>query len=200
MRHVIIALAAGLALAAPSAAQAQGGQVQGFGGLSFGDVTNSQTFGGGFAVPLGGNLQIIAEGGRIHDVMPSLAGTIVDLTPFDAHVSAWYGEAGLRVIGSANRVVRPYAEATAGFARLMPGFTGSGSRADAIANTALRFLDTTEPMLGVGGGVILQGGPAFVDIGYRYKKITAGDSWRSFLVGGGDVSVNQVRVGVGVRF
>lgn len=66
-------------------------------------------------------------------------------------------------------------------------------------NTALGLLDSNEPMLGVGGGVIVQGGPVFVDLGYRYRKIYASDSLQAFLTGG-DFSVNQVRFGVGVRF
>jgi opacity protein-like surface antigen len=97
-----------------------------------------------------------------------------------------------------SRAVRPYAEATAGFARLRTGFTGPGS-ADGFVNGALGLFDTTEPLLGVGGGVLVQGGPVFLDLGYRYKKIMAGDSLQSLLTAG-DVSVNQVRIGVGVRF
>jgi opacity protein-like surface antigen len=51
----------------------------------------------------------------------------------------------------------------------------------------------------VGGGVIVQGGPVFMDLGYRYKKVMAGDSLQGLLTGG-DFTVNQVRFGVGVRF
>jgi hypothetical protein len=65
-------------------------------------------------------------------------------------------------------------ETTAGFARLTTGFTGAGSTADSIVNTGLRFLDRTEPMLGAGGGVLVQGGPLVVDLGDRYEKILAG--------------------------
>jgi opacity protein-like surface antigen len=113
-------------------------------------------------------------------------------------VSAWYGEGGLRLISSGG-AVRPYVETTVGFARLRTGFTGAGSTADAIGNTALGFLARTEPLLGAGGGVVFQGGPVFLDLGYRYKKILASDSLQSILTGG-DISLNQVRVGAGVRF
>ena len=197
-----LSIAAGvlaIALGIPSAASAQRSQFQGFGGLTFGDVTNSSTFGGSIGVPLSDNLQIIGEGGRMTDVMPSLVGTLVDFTPVDVRVSAWYGEGGLRFIASPGRAVRPYVETTAGFARLTPGFRGAGSTADTVINTALRFLDRTEPMLGAGGGVVVQGGPVFLDVGYRYKKILAGDSFQRLLTGG-DVSVNQLRIGAGVRF
>jgi len=191
-----LALAA-LVWAVPSVALAQNGQVQGFGGLTFGDVTSSTTFGGGIAAPLSENFHVIAEGGRMTDVVPSVVGTIVDFTPIDFGVSAWYGEAGIRVFAPARSAVRPYAEATAGFARLHPNFHGTPG--DSIINTALGFMDRTEPLLGVGGGVILQGGPMFVDLGYRYKKILAEDSLQSFITGG-DFHVNQVRFGVGFRF
>jgi hypothetical protein len=188
-----------IALAFPAAARAQSGHFQGFGGLTFGDVTNSSTFGGSLAVPLSDNLQIIGEGGRMTDLMPSLLGTIVDLAPVDVRVSAWYGEAGLRFIASRGRAIRPYVETTAGFARVTTGFNGAGSRADAIVNAGLGFFGRTEPLLGAGGGVVVQGGPMFLDLGYRYKKILAGDSLQTLLTGG-DISVNQVRIGAGVRF
>ena len=194
-----VAGACAFALVIPATASAQHSQFQGFGGLTFGDVTNSSTFGGSIAVPLSDNLQIIAEGGRMTDVMPSLVDTVLDFTPIDVRVSAWYGEAGLRFITSPGRSVRPYVETTAGFARLNPGFTGVGSQADAILNTALNFLNRTEPMLGAGGGVVVQGGPVFLDLGYRYKKILAGDSLQGLLTGG-DFGVNEVRIGAGFRF
>lgn len=196
--HVAATVVA-FALVVPATAHAQNGQVQGFGGLTFGDVTSSSTFGGGFAVPLSDHFQIIGEGGRMTDVMPSLLGTILDFTPVDVRVPAWYGEAGVRLIGSPSRAVRPYAEATAGFARMSTSFAGAGARADDVVNGALGLFSRTEPLLGVGGGVVLQGGPVFLDLGYRYKKIRAGNSLQSLLTGG-DVSINQVRVGVGVRF
>ena len=128
----------------------------------------------------------------------TLVGTIVNFTPFDLHVSAWYGEGGVRFIGSSRHAIRPYAEATAGFARLRTGYTGFGP-ADDIVDTALTALETTKPLLGVGSGVIVQGGPMFFDVGYRYNKIFAGDSLQGLLVGG-DVGVNQVRIGAGFRF
>jgi opacity protein-like surface antigen len=196
-RFVIAATACVLSIALPAIAGAQNGQVQGFGGLTFGDVTSSSTFGGGIAIPLGDNLQIIAEGGRMTDVVPSLVGTLVDLTPIDFGVSAYYGEAGIRVLGSSHRTVRPYAEATAGFARLRTNLHGIPG--DDFVNTALGLFDRNEPLFGVGGGVMVQGGPVVLDLGYRYKKIAAGNSLQS-LITGGDFSVNQVRVGVGVRF
>jgi opacity protein-like surface antigen len=197
-RFPIVLSTFALALVLPPAASAQSGQIQGFGGLTFGDVASSSTFGGGVAIPLSDNFQIIGEGGRMTDVMPSLIDDILDFTPIDLRVSAWYGEGGVRIIGSSNRAVRPYAEATAGFARLRTGFDGAGSADDWI-NAGLGFFDRTEPLVGVGGGVIVQGGPVFMDLGYRYKKIMAGESLQSLLTGG-DFSVNQVRFGVGFRF
>jgi opacity protein-like surface antigen len=194
-------LVGAIVIAAGSAAtaSAQSSHFQGFGGVTFGDVTNSSTFGGTLAVPLSDNLQIVGEGGRMTDLMPSLLGTIVDLTPVDVRVSAWYGEGGLRFIATPGRAIRPYVETTAGFARVTTGFNGAGSRADAIVNAGLGFLGRTEPLLGAGGGVVVQGGPVFLDLGYRYKRILAGDSLQTLLTGG-EISVNQVRIGAGVRF
>jgi opacity protein-like surface antigen len=196
MQTAVAAVA--IALAVPAAAHAQGAQVQAFSGLTFGDVTSSSTFGGQFAVPLSDNLHVIAEAGRMNDVMPSLVSTIVGFTPVDLRVGAWYGEAGVRIIGPSRHRVRPYGEATAGFARMSTALSGVGSL-DPVVNGALGLFNTTQPVLGAGAGVMLQGGPLVLDLGYRYKKIHAGDSLQALLTGG-DVHVNQVRVGIGFRF
>jgi len=191
--------AAALALLLPAAAGAQSAQIQGFGGLTFGDVTRSESVGGAVAVPLTDHVQIVGEVGRVTDVTPSLVGTLADLTPFDLRVSAWYGEGGVRVLGSPHRTVRPYAEATGGVARMSTAFSGINSRVDPLVDTALGLFGRTEPMMGVGAGVLVHGGPLFLDLGYRYKRIFSGSSLQS-LITGGDVGINQVRAGVGVRF
>lgn len=189
------------ALIVPSTARAQtrAVQVQGFGGVTLRGFTDSTTFGGTVAVPITENIQIIGEAGRLTDVMSSTLATLLDFAPIDMRLSAYYGEGGVRLVGGRGSGVRPYAEATAGFARMRIGFTGAGSRQDAIINAGLQFLDRTEPLLGVGAGIILQGGPAVLDLGYRYKKIRAGSAVQSALTGG-DFGVSQVRVGIGFRF
>ncbi len=132
------------------------------------------------------------------DIKPPIL-ELLDFTPIDLRVRAWYGEGGVRFIASPHSAVRPYAEATAGFARLSTGVAGFGARPDAIIDTSLALLNRTEPLLGVGGGVMLQGGPLTVDVGYRYKKIrSSGPS--GFLNAGQDYQVNQVRVGLGLRW
>jgi hypothetical protein len=201
-RHIFGTLMAVCAFMLPAsvAAQTHNGLVQGFGGLTFGTTTSDTTFGGSIAAGLTDNVQIIGEAGRLNDVMPSLVGTLLDLTPVDVRLSALYGEAGVRFIGSPRSAVRPYVEATAGVARLSAGIDGLGGTAGAIVNTTLRLMNRTEPLLGVGGGVMLQGGPVLVDFGYRYKKILAGDSLQGFVNGGRDFDVSQVRIGFGVRF
>ena len=126
--------------------------------------------------------------------------TSSDFTDIGVRVSAFYGEGGVRFIASPHSAVRPYGEATAGFARLNASLSGLGGRTDAIIDTALGLLNTTRPMLGVGTGVLLQGGPISVDLGYRYKKISTGDTLAAVLNAGKDYQINQVRVGVGFRF
>jgi opacity protein-like surface antigen len=189
-----------LVLLAPSAVQAQArSQVQGFGGFTFGDTAAASTFGGNVALELTDNILIVGEAGRLSDIKPSLLDTILDFTPVDLRLSAWYGEAGVRFSASGS-AIRPYAEATAGFARLHAGLGGINGVPGSVIDGALGFLDRTEPLMGVGGGVIMQGGPLVVDLGYRYKKILADNSLQSLLNGGDDFDVSQMRVGVGVRF
>jgi opacity protein-like surface antigen len=200
MRNLLVAVAvvsATLTLASP--ARAQNAQITGFGGLTFGDVTDSSNFGGNLAVPLTDNIHVIAEGGRVTDVLPSVVEALVDFSPVGFGVSAWYGQAGVRLTGSSHRAISPYAEATAGYARLSARTSGLGSTAGALTLIALDYFDRTDPMLGVGGGFLVQGGPLLLDLGYRYKKVLAGDSIQGAFTGG-DFSLNEVRIGVGLRF
>lgn len=207
MRRRLSLISATLAVCVASttaSAQSANTSVQGFGGLTFGTssvlggAAAASTFGGTLAVGLSPNLQIVGEAGRMSDIKPPLL-ELLDFTPVDLRVRAWYGEGGVRFIASPHSAVRPYAEATAGFARLSTSLSGFGGRTDAVIDTGLGFLNRTEPLLGVGGGVMLQGGPLSVDVGYRYKKIMA-TGLAATLNGGRDYSVNQVRVGVGIRF
>lgn len=186
-------------LAVPGLAIAQNLQVQGFGGMTVRGLSSAHTFGGNIAVPLGSHVQVIAEGGRMDDIMSPTLATLLDFAPVDLRLRAYYGEAGVRILGPSDRAVRPYAEATAGLARLRTGFSGAGSRPDAIINAGLQFLDTTRPMLGVGTGLMIEGGPVVVDLGYRFNKISAGNAIQSALTGG-DFGVHQFRFGLGFRF
>lgn len=186
-------------------AQYRTATVQGFGGLTFG--TSSFDFGGSsFSSNVGGsvsgaltpNIELFAEGGRMTDIKPPFL-DLLDLTPVGLRVSAWYGTGGVRLIASPQHTVRPYAEASAGFARLRAGVSGLDGLDAALVNTALGFLNTTEPVLGFGGGLMLGSGPIAVDIGYRYKRIDA-DGVPSILNAGKTYQVNEARIGIGVRF
>ena len=60
-------------------------------------------------------------------------------------------------------------------ARLNASRSSQTGGSNALIDSALDLLDTTRPLLGVGGGVLLQAGAASIDIGYRYKQILTGD-------------------------
>jgi outer membrane protein with beta-barrel domain len=200
MRRILLTAAiVGAVLGAPRSALAQnGGQIQGFGGLTFRGLTTGTTFGGSVAVPLGPNAQVAVQGGRMSDVSWPLT-AFLDLTPVDLRARAYYGEAALRITGDRRSAVRPYAEVSGGFARLQTDFIGLGDRTNLAVNTALNLLNRTSPMLGVGGGVMMQGGPVLVDLGYRYHRIMTGRSVQSVLTGG-DINVHQFQLGLGFRF
>jgi hypothetical protein len=205
MQRLMMPVALVAALVIPGTARAQSGhaEVQGFGGITVGTSTfgsaAAPTFGGRVAVDLTPNIQAIGEGGRLADIKSPLF-DLLDFTSVGVRVSAWYGEGGIRFIASLHSNVRPYAEATAGFARLNAGVSGLSGPTGAIVDAALNALNRSQPMLGVGGGVQLGRGPVTVDAGYRFKKISAGNTIASALNAGKDFQINQVRIGLGIRF
>jgi len=209
----IIAFATLVVCAAPAAARAQSlaypskpalkTEVQGFGGMTFGTSTfgsaAAPSFGGRVNVDLTPNLQAVGEFGRLADLQSSLF-DLLQFTAIGAHLNAWYGEGGVRFIASSRSAVRPYGETTFGFARLHTTISGVSGTAGEIADASLVLLNRSEPVLGLGGGVEFQRGPVALDLGYRFKKISAGNIVADVLNGGSDFKVNQFRIGVGVRF
>jgi len=205
MRFACAVAVAVLSLAAPVRAYAQT-SLDAFGALptnqltSFGDSGIPFDFGGrvGFEVLPG--VQVMGEFGRLGNVMPDLIGIGLGLTGLNLKASAFYGEGGVRLLASPRSAVSPYVEGSAGVAHLQFGVNGFGSATDAIVRTALSFVDTSDPIVGGGGGVLLHGGPLQIDLGYRYKRILAGNTLSSILSTGDQLDVHQLRFGVGLRF
>lgn len=201
MKRILIAPILSIAmvgLPAIAAAQEGGsGQVQVFGGVTMSGSTTAPTFGGSVAVPLGNNVQIFGEGGRLSNLSFLPIGALTDLTGINVSVSAYYGQAGVRLLTGSGHV-RPYGEVSAGVARLHTGVSGLGA-VDPLVDAALAFTDRTEPILGVGAGLMVESGPMVIDLGYRYKHIRGGDLIQQALTGG-DFGTSQFRFGLGVRF
>jgi opacity protein-like surface antigen len=193
-------LLAVLFIASSASAQEPHAAVQAFGGLGVGSFTTTNTnFGGTATGDLTPNIQLVGEAGRIGNVLPSMTQTLIGLTPMDINVSAWYGEGGVRFTGGSS-AWRPYAEASAGIARLQPQLSGIGSGLPSvIANAGLSLLNRTEPIASLGGGVTFQGGAFVADVGYRHRRVFS-DNWTQALALGDSLSTNEVRVGFGVRF
>ena len=77
---------------------------------------------------------------------------------------------------------------------------GFGSTTDAIVRSALNLVDTRAPIFGVGGGLLMQGGPLRFDVGYHYKRIMANSALSSVIGTGQQLQSHQIRFGAGVRF
>ncbi len=205
MRFACAVAVAVLSLAAPVRTYAQT-SLDAFGALptnqlsSFGDSGIPFDFGGrvGFEVLPG--VQLMGEFGRLGNVMPDLIATGLGFTGLNLKASAFYGEGGVRLLASPRSAVSPYVEGSAGVAHLQFGVNGFGSATDAIVRAALSFVDASDPIVGGGGGVLLHGGPLQIDLGYRYKRILAGNTLSSILSAGDRLDVHQLRFGVGVRF
>jgi hypothetical protein len=187
----------------PAGAAAQDGHafVEGVGGLRLTSAPGtSGSVGGIIGASLAPNIQAIGEVGRTSDVLPSAIDTVIAFTPVDFRVSSFYGAGGVRLVTTPHGHVSAYAETLAGVTRLNSRLGGVGSpTTDAIVNTALRFVNTTDPLAAAGVGVIFQAGPLVANVGYRFTRIFASDALASLLTGG-NLDVSEVRVGIGVRF
>ncbi len=148
-----ITIAAFVLWAVPSAALAQSPRtsIQGFGGLTFdpssalGRETPASALGGVVTTDLTSNIQVVGEIGRLSDVQSPLY-DLLAFTPVQLRISAWYGEGGVRFIASRGLALRPYAEATAGMARLNTRVSGFGGPIDPFIAAGLGFLNSTEPV------------------------------------------------------
>jgi hypothetical protein len=174
--------------------------VQGVGGIRF---TSAPGVAGSFGAMVGGsltpNIDAVGEFGWMSDVMPPLLDTAVSFAYPDFQMSALYGVGGVRLLTSPAGHVRAYGETVGGIARLSSTLRGSDSPVDTIVNTALTFVNTTEPVAAAGGGIIFQGGSVVANVGYRFTRIFAGDTLAGLLTGG-NLDINEVRVGIGIRF
>jgi len=188
------------AIGSPASAQEPRSFVQGFGGLRIGSTASTDTaIGGLVAGKLTPNIQVVGEAGRISNVLPTTVDTLLTFSPIGIGLSSWYGQGGIRFT-SATSGIRPYAETSAGYAKLHTEVASFGSgNVSLLTNAALRFLDRTYPMATVGGGVTLEGGRFVADVGYRYRRIFSND-WVTLLSLGQQLNVSEVRVGVGLRF
>ena len=199
-RHALILTLAFAAALAPREAAAQT-TVQGFGALRVGEVTPQPSFGGSISRNVTPAVQIFGEAGRMNNVLPPLVSDLISLSPVGVSLEALYGEAGIRVLTSPRSAVTGYVEGSAGIASLRPTVSGIPNGViGGLTNAGLGLLQRTEPMAGVGGGVLVHAGPLAIDLGYRYKKIFADGPVERALSLGQGLGASQVRVGVGFRF
>jgi opacity protein-like surface antigen len=200
MRFVI---ALGVFLLVPISAQAQdAGAIAGFGGVSISGTSTSTMpdLGGNVSFRLTPGIEVIAEAGRVGNVLPSLADTIFSATNSGLRASAFYGEGGIRFRLAPHARVSPYAEATAGMSRLDVTSTRLGPVAGGLTSAAIAFLGRNGPVAGAGGGVLVSAGSVVFDVGYRYKQFFPPDALGMALGFGETLSSHQLRAGVGVRF
>jgi hypothetical protein len=188
---------------APPAAFAQGSTaIEGFGGMSLNSVTSRSplpSLGGTVAVDVVPGVQIVGEVGRLGNVLPTLADSVFGVARTDLRASAFYGEGGVRLLAPTGAIA-PYAEATAGIARIDVSSPRLGVIGNAATSIGLGLIGRTTPITSVGGGVLLRGGPMLFDVGYRYKRLFANDVLQAALGFGEPLRAHEVRAGVGVRF
>lgn len=195
----VLAITLSLGVARATEAQTKG-TAQGFGGFSVNQAVDPRpSLGGTVTVALAEHVHVIGEVGRLGNVAPSLASSLLEVP--GVHVSALYGEAGLRALaGGSSSVIRPYVEGTVGMSRLDVSSTLLPSWGNALIDAGTSFLDRNSPTVGVGGGVLLQAGPVVFDAGYRYKQLLDTSTLSTIFGLGQNLRSSDVRVGIGFRF
>jgi hypothetical protein len=187
-----------LATSTASAQEARA-SLQGFGGVGVGSLTSPNTnFGGVITGSVTPNIQLIGEAGRLGNILPSTTQMLFDLSPVNFRASAFYAQGGIRLT-SGSGALRPYGEASGGIARLTPHVSGLDGLSGALTNAGLAFLNSTAPIGTLGAGVTFHAGNFVADAGYRHHRVFS-DSWMQALALGGNLSTNEVRFGVGVKF
>ena len=201
VRASVVALLT-LIVTAPTVAFAQSGaSIGGFGGVALTALPSQPpSLGGTVTFPLAPGIQVVGEVGRIGNVLPALANTVFSVAQADLRASAFYGEAGVRLLVSPGATVTPYVDATAGMARLDVSSARFGTIGNAAASLALDLAGRTTPMAGAGGGILVRGGPIVFDVGYRYKQLFANDVVQAVIGLGQPLRTHHVRAGIGVRF
>jgi hypothetical protein len=196
----VTALSVFLLIPVSSRAQSAGA-ISGFGGVSI-DASGSHApdIGGNLTFELAPGVALIAEAGRTGNVLPSLADTVFSATNTGIRASALYAEGGVRFQLAPRSHVSPYAEATAGIARLDVTSARLGTLGGALTSAAIAMLGRTGPVAGAGGGILLGAGPVIFDLGYRYQQFFPPEPLETVLGLGQPLRSHQVRVGLGVRF
>jgi hypothetical protein len=181
-------------------------RILGMGGLSMGPH-RTMALGGQFSMRVSRRLEMILEGGQLADVLPPsirdeadrIAGVLSqvggDTVRADARVPAMYGIGGMRFTTGGPGAVRPYVEGHAGFAQLTPqvSFIRRGQDITRSVAGAAFQTDSSNLLFGVTGGVVISvGGPATIDLGYRFV--------RAYEAGAPSFDMGRVVLGLGARF
>jgi hypothetical protein len=199
MRTVVAVCLAVVSLSAGRADAQDLGAVSAFGGVSRarGDATATNA-GASLTFNVTPHLQAVGEMGRLGNVLPPVSDAVLSTAGIRA--SAWYADAGIRVLALPRSSVTPYIEGTAGVAQLNVGSDRLGTIGNSLAAAALSLVGGTGPMGGAGGGLLVDAGPLVFDAGYRYKQLLNPVALGLALGAGQNLRNHQVRVGAGVRF
>lgn len=185
-----------LATSAPALAQesapAGRGFVGGFGGATFGTAEPGMVFGARTGVEIVPGLHVIAEVGRLSDILPTDVRDDLDFVEsllefeygmpvtIDLTAPATYGLFGARWSRHIGRV-SPFVEGGIGAAKVSIDFDEisiGGIDVTSLVRDEIgaEDLESTELLIGVGGGINAEITSAVsVDVGYRYSRIGTED-------------------------
>jgi opacity protein-like surface antigen len=208
MRRTVFVMSLFLAAAANAYAQAPDrGYVQAIGGLTFG-TEGSHIFGGGVGISLGRHVQVVFDGGRMNDIVPSSLRRELDAgarelgDEFGVPVAvrlrapATYFTAGVRLLAPGPGRMTPFVTFSAGSARINPKLSIAVQGVNVpVTEEELKeagIASGANTLVGIGGGFeIAVGRRLGVELGYQYNRIFIEEP---------SANVHRAFTGVNVRF
>jgi opacity protein-like surface antigen len=208
MRRTVLIMSLFLVAAANAYAQpADRGYVQAIGGLTFG-TEGSNIFGGGVGISLGRHVQVVLDGGRMNDIVPSSLRRELDAgareleDEFGVPVTirlrapATYFTGGVRLLAPGPGRVTPFVTFSAGSARIDPRLSiavqGVNVPVTEEELTEAGIVSGANTLVGIGGGFeIAVSRRLGLELGYQYNRIFIEEP---------SVNMHRAFTGVNVRF
>src|SRR5256885_8330927 len=107
--------------------------------------TSNMNFAGRVAFNIAPGFQAVGEIGRIGNVLPPLASSLLLFSPVDVRARSIYEEGGIRAFAP-HSAITPYVEATGGMSHLSLSISGVNATTDDLLQLGLGLTSRTSPV------------------------------------------------------